>query len=273
MHFDEDTRVDPAPGGGYDATVGSRWDGVPGAPNGGYLLSIAVRALAAETALPDPVTVSAMFLRPGRHGAAHVDTAVLKSGRRIGFGTATLSQAGGDVVRAQAAFADLGRADAPTLAYEGGGPPDLPPPADCTDPVTMRPDTASHAETSVMARLELRMPELPGWAMGRPAGRPSGALWVRMRDGREPDPLSLLQFADGMPPVVADLGGWSTTVELTVHVRARPAPGWLRARIDTRHVGHGFHEEDVELWDSTDTLVAQSRQLGLVLPYETVGGR
>lgn len=273
MQFDEDTQVVPAAGGGYDGEVGGRWDGAPGVPNGGYLLSIAVRALMSDTALPDPVSVSALFLRPGQHGAAHVATSVLKAGRRIGFGTATLAQAGKDVVRAQAAFADLDRPDAPALAYEALTPPDLPPPHDCIDPTTLRPEAASHTETSVMGRLELRMPELPGWARGRPGGTPSAALWLRMRDGREPDPLALIQFADGMPPVVADLGSWSTTVEMTVHVRARPALGWLRARVDTRHVGHGFHEEEVELWDSTDTMVAQSRQLALVLPMDAIGGR
>ena len=47
----------------------------------------------------------------------------------------------------------------------------------------------------------------------------------------------------------------------------------MRARVDTRHVGQGFHEEEVELWDSTDTMVAQSRQLALVLPMDAIGGR
>jgi acyl-coenzyme A thioesterase PaaI-like protein len=273
VQFDDDTRVDAAAGGGWDATVGSRWDGAPGVPNGGYLLAIAVRALAAEVTLPDPVSVSAVFLRPGRHGPAHVTTSVHKTGRRVAFGTSTLTQEGGDAVRAQVAFADLTRADAPDLAYEREAPPALPPLEDCLDPTTLRPEAAAHAENSVMGRLELRFPDLPGWARGAPSGTPSQALWLRMRDGREPDPLALVQFADGMPPVVADLGAWSTTVELTVHVRARPAPGWLRARVDTRHVGGGFHEEDVELWDSTDTLVAQSRQLALVLPVAGSGGR
>lgn len=274
MQFDEDTRVDPAPDGGWDAVVAGRWDGATGVPNGGYLMSMALRALALEVAeagqatLPDPVSVSGMFLRPGRHGAAHIDTLVHKRGRRIGFGTATLTQQGDDIVRLQAAFADLTRADAPALVYERHGPPDLPPPDDCVDPVTLRPEAAVHAATSVMGRLELRVPELPGWARGRPSGNPSAQLWVRMRDGREPDTASMVQFADGLPPVVADLASWSTTVELTVHVRARPAPGWLRARVDTRHVGRGFHEEEVELWDSEDTMVAQSRQLALVLPFE-----
>lgn len=56
----------------------------------------------------------------------------------------------------------------------------------------------------------------------------------------------------------------STTIELTAHVRACPAPGWLACRVITHHVSGGYREEDVEAWDSAGTLVAQSRQLALV---------
>jgi acyl-CoA thioesterase len=55
------------------------------------------------------------------------------------------------------------------------------------------------------------------------------------------------------------------TVELTVHVRARPVPGWLRCRFETRFVAGSYLEEDGELWDESDRLVAQSRQLAMLL--------
>ncbi|MGH3249642.1 MAG: thioesterase family protein, partial [Trebonia sp.] len=56
-----------------------------------------------------------------------------------------------------------------------------------------------------------------------------------------------------------------TTVELTVHLRARPAPGWLAFRTLTRYLADSYLEEDAEIWDSAGCLVAQSRQLALVL--------
>jgi hypothetical protein len=64
---------------------------------------------------------------------------------------------------------------------------------------------------------------------------------------------------------VVELGATSTTVQLTVHLRARPAPGWLACRAVTRYVAGGYHEEDFEVWDSAGTLVAQSRQLAHIL--------
>ncbi|MCV2463732.1 thioesterase family protein, partial [Streptomyces sp. ICN988] len=53
-------------------------------------------------------------------------------------------------------------------------------------------------------------------------------------------------------------------VDLTAHVRCRPAPGPLRVSITTRNLAGGFLEEDAEVWDSADRLVAQSRQLARV---------
>jgi hypothetical protein len=84
-----------------------------------------------------------------------------------------------------------------------------------------------------------------------------------MADHREPDPLLLLLACDALPPVTFDLGElvWTPTLELTAHVRANPAPGWLRIAAWTRNVAGGFLEEDAEVWDSAGRLVVQSRQL------------
>jgi Thioesterase-like superfamily len=71
---------------------------------------------------------------------------------------------------------------------------------------------------------------------------------------------------DAVAPAALELGvRRMTTVELTVHLRARPAPGWLAFRTLTRYLAGGYFEEDAELWDSGGHLVAQSRQLALVL--------
>ncbi|MGH2978605.1 MAG: acyl-CoA thioesterase, partial [Solirubrobacterales bacterium] len=58
---------------------------------------------------------------------------------------------------------------------------------------------------------------------------------------------------------------------LTVHFRAPlPLPdGLLLGHFNTRLVRDGFFEEDGELWAPDGTLVAQSRQLALLIGAET----
>lgn len=82
---------------------------------------------------------------------------------------------------------------------------------------------------------EARM--LPGWVQGRPTGDPRTQLWIRFKDGREPDAFSLPAIVDAVFPAVMEIGErGSSTLELTVHVRARPAPGWLAGRVTTRYL-------------------------------------
>ena len=89
------------------------------------------------------------------------------------------------------------------------------------------------------------------------------AGWVRPTGGRAVDPLLLLTVSDALPPVTFDLGipGWVPTIELTVLVRAVPAPGWLRCMQRTRLLHGGWMDEECEVWDSAGRLVVQARQL------------
>ena len=91
--------------------------------------------------------------------------------------------------------------------------------------------------------------------------------WFRLPGGEPVDSLALLCAVDAFPPTAFNARlpvAWTPTVELTAHVRASPAPGWLRCRFSTRFVTAGFLEEDGEVWDSAGRLVGQSRQLALV---------
>lgn len=92
------------------------------------------------------------------------------------------------------------------------------------------------------------------------------AYW-RLLDDEPVDGIALLLAADSLPPTTFNSGlavAWTPTLELTVHVRARPRPGWLRLDYRTRFISHGRLEIDGLIWDADDQLVAQSRQLALV---------
>ncbi|HEX5771145.1 MAG TPA: thioesterase family protein, partial [Nocardioidaceae bacterium] len=140
--------------------------------------------------------------------------------------------------------------------------PDLPDPERCIGTDLAPEDFRTSAP--LLDRFDLRLdPDTVGWALGKPTGRGMIRGWLRMADGREPDALSLLLALDALPPVTFDLGlpGWTPTLELTAHVRAVPAPGWLKVTHSTRNFAGGLLEEDAEVWDSAGRLVAQSRQL------------
>ncbi len=85
-------------------------------------------------------------------------------------------------------------------------PPELPPPG----ALRVHRGRAARRRWSTprsWQRLDLRLdPACVGWAVGRPSGRGVIQGWLRMADGREPDPLLLLLAADALPPVTFDLG-------------------------------------------------------------------
>ena len=275
--FAHDTAVTGGDGGNWDAEIRPGWD-IAGNANGGYLLATAARAMAATAGRPDAVTVTAHFLTPGKVGPVTIAARVRKSGRRFVTVAADLIARpdadrpdAGDrpVLALLGTFGDLAAADAGTgadpSAFElvDGAPPDLPPPEECSR-VGLDDQFASAFRQNLDVRLH---PDDAAFMDGEPTGRPIVRGWFRLRDGEPVDTFALLLAVDAFPPTAFNTRlpvAWTPTVELTAHVRARPAPGWVRCRFSTRFVTGGFLEEDGEVWDERGHLVAQSRQLALV---------
>jgi acyl-CoA thioesterase len=272
--FDEDTALqalpDVAPPGGgagtqalaFTAGISHRWDTV-GPPNGGFLLALAARGLAEAVPFPDPITVTGHFFRPARHTPVELHVERIRAGKAHASAMVRLDQDGKEILRALGTFSDL-------AAGAGGDrsdarPPALPPPEECLPVRELQPRQWDD--------LPGRMPELYraiDVRLARPERREVGEIarlegWMRFFDGRDPDVAALPLLADAFPPAVLDVAEsvWVPTVELTVHVRGRPAPGWIAASFRTRFLRDGYFEEDGELWDSTGRLVALSRQMAV----------
>jgi acyl-CoA thioesterase len=260
--WDTHTAVTATGAGRFGAQLDPGWL-VGGGVNGGYLLGIIGTAIA-ETlpGKPHPLSVSAYYLSASTPGAAQVSVDVLREGGSVATVAAQLGQEGTTRITALATYGDL-RAlpdDVDTTAVE----PALPPLEACV-PGSMAPDEVRRM-APLMQRFDMRFdPACVGWATGNPSGNGHIQAWLRMADGHDLDPVGLLLACDALPPVTFDLGrpGWAPTLELTVHVRAIPAPGWLKVSHRTRNVAGGMFEEDCEVWDSTGRLVAQSRQLAM----------
>jgi acyl-CoA thioesterase len=101
--------------------------------------------------------------------------------------------------------------------------------------------------------------------------------WLGLADPRPIDALSLAFFSDALIPApymrLTEPAG-VPTVDLTVHFRTRtPA----RAEPDTEElclgrvrselIHDGFFVEDGMIWAADGTLLAQSRQLAIVIPF------
>lgn len=273
FRFDTDTAVTPPPGGpgpgAWTGHITPNFD-IGDKPNGGYLLSTAIRAMAGAMpeSTPHPFSVTAHYLRPGEPGPVTCDVDLVRTGRTLSTATGSLIQNGKEKLRLVGTFGNLHTASGPTVV--DAALPSLPSVEECTPRASS--DAAHYIASRISTSVDVRLNPAVGFARGVPSGTAEVTGWFRFTDNREPDVLSLALFADAMPPAVFEVlkgRGWVPTVELTVHFRGIPAPGWLRARFRTRYLMDGFFEEDGEIWDSTDRLVAQSRQLAMVLQPPT----
>ena len=259
--FDVATAVTAGKGGALSAVLDPGWDVGGGVLNGGYLLAVAARAAVLDSPHPHPVALSAGFLRAAAPGAAELTVTPGPAGRTVAHSAVVLADGAGPALTVQATTATLGTGPA-ELAVPA---PPVPPVADCLS-------VAEHAHLApagvpvpgLSRRIETRIdPATAGWALGQPSGEAVIRAWVRFTDGREPDPLALVTFADALPPTCWALGrfGWAPTVQLQVLVRALPAPGWCLVEARTGEIAGGWLDEEYRIWDSTGRLVAQSRQL------------
>lgn len=258
--FDRQIAVTRSGPDAYTIDLDAGW-GVGVGLNGGYQLAVVGNAVRTRIPdKPDPLAVSAHYVSAATAGPATVTTRVVRAGGATTTVAAELRQDGQVRVAVLATCTDL--AELPQDVRTTADPIELPPVEQCVS--TRHAPAQTRAEVPMLDRFEMRIdPAYVGWAVGQPSGTGLLQAWFRLADGREPDPVSLLLVVDALPPVTFDLGlpGWAPTLQLTAHVRARPAPGWLRVRHHTRNVAGGMFEEDCEVWDTTGRLVAQSRQL------------
>lgn len=261
--FDVDTMIVPIEDGRWCTVPSGAWN-IGENANGGYAVSSALRAACQASGHTDPLSVTSHYLRPLQPdgSAAEIVTELVKAGRTTSVVRADLSHAGKDRLTVIAAFGDLATPASGASGMLGVAPPLIPSPEECLDrslleqgvdlPILSRLDVAIHPDRAYHASSDEAVVE----------------GWIRLSDGTPPSTMSLPLFADAFPPsLFPKFGrvGWVPTVELTVHVRRAPAPGWIQARFECDDLHDGRMIETGTLWDETGAVVARSRQLGLLL--------
>jgi acyl-CoA thioesterase len=262
--FDTDTAVIPAGSGTYRGRIDAGW-WIERGPNGGYVAAVLVQAFLAEVA--DPLrharSLTVHYLAPAVEGPVEVVVRTERTGRLVSFLSARLTQGDRLIATAQAAFATL----------TGAGPAF----ADPSFPDYPHPDTIDQGAdppglVPMRERYEYR--HLTGAPWDGPATTAETGGWIRLAEPRPYDAAVVAALSDAWYPAIftrlTERMG-VPTVDLTVHVRSihalqqmRP-DDWMAVRFRTTVADEGFLEEDGQLWAPDGTLIAHSRQLGLIL--------
>ena len=273
--LDREIALSPAGDGVWEGAIAPGWH-TPRGPLGGYVMAILMRGL--ELAVGDPQrsarSITTHFLRPPADGPVVVRATLERAGRSLSTVSGRLEQNGKLIALALAAYSTPWEspllADAPMPDVDPAGTPNVPPASSAS-----RPGAGGSAEgpggrepPPFTERLVM-IPRFGDAPFSRSDHGEVGG-WLGLRERRELDAPAIALLADAWFPApwprLSALAP-APTIDLTVHFRSPlPLPdSLLLGRFRTRLVRDGFFEEDGELWAPDGTLVAQSRQLGLLI--------
>jgi len=255
--------VTPVGPGRFEARIERAWWVYRG-PHGGYVGAIVMRAMVEALADQDrpPRSFTIHYLRPPNEGKVEIATTVEREGRAMTNVSARLLQDGQVMAVALGAFS-RGR---PSLDYAEVAMPDVPG-ADTLD------EAGIEGAPPHIVLFEHRPLIGPAPFSGGDAALTGG--WLRLREPEVADAAAIIVYSDAWMPAVfsrvQDRVG-VPTVDLSVHFRvpvpledASPDDHYLVV-FRTPVAGDGFLVEDGEIWSPAGVLVAQARQLALIVP-------
>jgi acyl-coenzyme A thioesterase PaaI-like protein len=245
--------------GRFAGTVSAEWT-IGGRPNGGYLLAMLGRAATWVSPHDHVIAASAHYLTSPEPGAVTVTTDVLRAGRTASQVRARLHQRERECVEA---LLTVSRLDPTTKPYWAAGAPKASTIA-FDDALPLVPRLPTGDRVAIMEQVSVRLdPDTTGFLSGKPSGRGELRGWLMLPGNAPFDPTSLLFAVDGFPPATFDIefSGWVPTFELTVYVRALPAPGPVRVLQRAQLIDGQRVDETCFIWDQRGRLVAHGTQL------------
>jgi hypothetical protein len=269
--FERDTAVRRVGGEGaealYAATVADGWRAGRG-PHGGYLAAMLMRALIETVDEPAraPRSLTVHYARAPVPGPLEIRTVVERRGRSLSTLSARLEQDGKLIALALSAF---------SVPWSGPEVNELPmPDVEPADP-DRRPGTARRYGAPPFADHVILQRRLGGIPFADPGQEMEIGAWLGLGEERPLDAPALAFFADALLPAPFMRLSEPTaapTIDLNVHFRtalprvADPDPRELVfARVRARLIHEGFFEEDSVIWAADGTVLAQSRQLAILL--------
>ena len=242
---------------GFVANLDRDWWVGDAGPWGGYTSALLARAIGESVSDLPLISMTVHLVRRLSEGPAQVSVDVESQGSRLAHVSARIAQAG--------------EAGAIALATLGSNPQD--------DFVTDFPMPSAHRPEDVQRRNESSHPYMQHFDVRpttrvRPwSGDNEGTLagWISLVEPRALDVPLLAALPDAWMP-----GTWArltdpagkVTVNLSINFRsaisAEDRGPWF-VRVRSRHIERGFNDEDCEVWGGDGRLLAQSRQMVLMV--------
>jgi Acyl-CoA thioesterase C-terminal domain/Acyl-CoA thioesterase N-terminal domain len=245
--------------GTFDAEISGEWT-IAGKPNGGYLLALLGRAASSLTDSGHVIAASAHYVRSPDPGPVEIEGELLRRGRSISQVRARMSQGGRPCVESVVSTSEL---DPSTAPHWDAGVLDGQV-VSFDDCIRLKPVTPDGSRVAMFDQVDARLdPEWSGVTNGRASGRGQLRGWLKLPGEESFDPISLLYAVDALPPPTfdTDFMDMVSTAELTVYVRAIPAPGPVRIVTRARLIDPRWVDHTCDVWDGTGRLVAQATQL------------
>ena len=269
-----DTAVEPRGAGEYVCTLPRHWDYFM--PSGGVLVTLGLRAMAAELGLRPglagedsgvrPLSATAVFCSPVPAGPVVISVTPLRRGALASQVRASLRAADGEL--GLEVIATFGRdrpvVDASVTSAPVVAEPRALPEIDPSDQSFVPPFIRNFDHRRAIGSAWWRADE---WVKGDRSG-----YWYRylrpqrLADGRL-DPLALPPLIDTMPPAMCSLIGpaarafLAPSLDLTVHFVQDTTSEWLLTHVHCREVRGGYATADIEIWDEARRLVAYGTQV------------
>jgi hypothetical protein len=244
--------------GRFDANVNAQWT-IGGKPNGGYLLAMLTRAGTTTGPHEDVIAASATYLSSPEPGPVTIQAEVLRAGRSASQVHARMLQDGRPTIEALLTTSQLNLDTKPF--WDSGLPEAGRPIGECVPVPARMPDGTPVA---IMDEVDARFdPDTLDFMAGHPSGRGELRGWLALPEDEPFVPASLVYAVDAFPPATLEIepAGWVPTLELTVYVRALPAPGPVQVLQKVQLIDAQRVDQVCYVWDSTGRLVAHGTQL------------
>ena len=256
MHqFDEDTLLAPDEPLSFSGHITENWS-INGVPDGGYLMAILAKAMMHQSEMRSTPIITANYLSRCEPGEAKILIERISASKQFERFQAQLHQNRKEKIRAFGTFADENK-ECLLESCEASGPGI----AELEKCVSV-PEVPNY---TLFSQLDVRLdPICTGWMSGKLSDTSESKGWIKFKNDRPFDVLSILLIADSFPPAVLSSQGmvaWVPTIELSVNIRTLPTTDWLKCSFRTRFITCGLLEEDGEIWDQKGELIAISRQI------------